>query len=127
MNTILAIIFTLQLGYIPEGITNQFDITGIEEQCFYTDLSVEFKILNIFFIGGYSRIYLTFTEMDFYPFEIYFGFSARIKFTENIEIGFKHTYIHPIIFSRQYYNNMGDNMDSYNEFYFKVKGEIKLF
>ena len=124
MNTFLAVLFMFQLGYAPTGIAGQYDVPESDGLCLYTDLGIEFKILDLFFIGGAAKTYFIFDEFNGFPFFAYYSFNAGIRFSKSFEIGWKHKCLHPVLSNQ---DNIG-RPDSYNEFYFKIQtDDIKLF
>ena len=123
MNTFLAIAFLFQIGYAPMGIAGQYDVPESDGKCLYSDLGIEFKILDLFFIKGATKTYFIFDEFHGFPFFAYYSFGAGIRFN-GIEIGYNHKCLHPVISNQ---NNIG-NTNSYDEIYFKIQtNDIKIF
>ncbi len=130
--SIVSIYYELQIGYLPQGIVPMYDLPAFLEdsKMVETTMSAELRLFNnLIFAGGYVRTYLEFEGLSGFPFQSYYGFSLGIRPTKNIEIGWKHVCLHAVVCSGNSSVTLDMNypVDSYNEIYVSIHGEIPLF
>ena len=124
MNTILAFIFALELGFVP--CNTQIDFINQDNFKGFTMLEAGFTLCDIVYVRGKAKTFIEIadTGYSFYPHQIDFTFDIGIKL-DNISFGFRHTCFHPVFLNNNI-NNTG-HLDRHEEIYLKIEGKINLF
>ena len=123
MNTILAFIFALELGFVPSNTMidwiNDDSIKG------FTTLEAGFTICDIFYVKGAAKTFIEFDKnlSNFLPLQSNYYIDIGFRF-DNISFGFRHFCHHPIIFL-PYYEAIGYNGGG-EEIYLQFKGKIDI-
>ena len=122
----LALFFALEVGVLPTGYLRTYEmviptcetLTG----CFYTDMEAEIEILDLFFIGGATKMYMDLYENEgsFKPNTVNLLFTAGIR-AQQLEIGFRHYCLHPVV-PWIYSNEMNLHWEgAYEEIYIRLE------
>lgn len=128
--SILQFNYGLELGWLPLN-TWWLHATGYtgEGKDFYVTLDAEIVLLKIIFVGGNVRTFMSLKndQINFSPSEVWYNFRAGLRFG-GLEIGFRHSCLHPII-PYIYLSGIGDiNAEGgYEEVYISFKGSVTLF
>ena len=91
----------------------------------YTDLSVEFLLLDIFYIGGGVRIPMTWAGDSFSPHATYYDFQTGVRLGP-VDVFWHHACRHPqMLYSYDYTTDVGWE-GAYDELGISIKGQIPL-
>lgn len=119
----LLLFFYIEFGFLPEGIFQLYERNEkfISSGSFYVDLYFEAEAFG-FFAGGQSKafIYKNSHNYAFSPDNIQFDFFTGYRYN-NIEIGFRHFCIHPIIPYYYFYESIVNYEGSYSELYLRIE------
>lgn len=123
MNTILAFLFALEMGFIPyNSQINWIDNNNFKS---FTILEAGFLICDLFYIKGTIKTFeeLSSDSFSFYPHQADYYFDIGIRY-EFFSFGFRHACFHPI--------NIGCNINhgylgQTDEIYFRIESNVKLF
>ena len=100
--TWLALYFALEIGLMPAGTIETYDIGRTYENMLggdcYATLETEILLWDMFFIGGDVRTEMNkmTTGKDFIPHTMNYGITFGMRI-DPIEFGFRHRCIHPVI------------------------------
>ena len=125
---VLDLNFWLRIGYCPNDVTALYETGFIDAPgnlTMLTDLAAELVFLDLIFIGGGARTYFSLQDLSSgLPFQVFYNFKAGIRIGKNIEIGWTHNCLHPVLSSHLFWNT---RIEVYDEIYVQFKGEINIF
>ena len=131
----LLFLFAFEMGMIPHGgfVMYECDPLFVEKlplvSTMYTDLSVEFQIIEIFYIDGSVRIPMflpmSWNDPSFQPHATYYDFQTGAKFGP-VDIFWHHTCRHPQMTYMYKYKLLSGWEGSYDEIGIRVEGQIPL-
>ncbi len=121
---IIMLLLSLEMGIIPAGHFRMYDFNKevYPAVSFYGDFNFEVQMFdNRLFYGIGNKIYIWKVKevRSFKPDAVNFIFFAGLRFSESVEIGFKHYCSHPI----KAWNQSGENNIFerwYEEIYIKL-------
>ena len=121
----LILLYFLELGYSPiyQSVnTLPYEYTR-NENIYYVHFDTEVLMLDHFFIGGSTKIFMQPVKdnYQFFPIENDFLFKAGLRF-KNIEAGFRHQCNHPILSNGV--SSQGKSYGGFEEFYVRVSNEF---
>lgn len=129
MSNVLAFVFWLSLGWAPDGIAPLYDTVLMPDQAhmlpLYTDLRAELVLLDTFFVYGDVLTNFNFGQGAGWPFSAYYAFGAGLRVGDWLEVGWKHTCLHPVLWTNYPVENARGG--AYNEFYVRLRGKVVLF
>lgn len=122
----LILLYFLELGYSP--FYQSLNVIPDEryyirnENVYYVHFGAEIVILDHFFIGGSTKIFIQpdATGYDFFPIEDDHLFNAGLRF-ENIEAGFRHQCNHPG--DSAGVQSQGKSYGGFEELYIKISSK----
>ena len=121
----LILLYFLELGYSP--FYSSLNVLPYEytrnENVYYIHFDAEVLILNHFFIGGSTKIFIQSNDANhnFFPIENDYLFKTGLRF-DNIETGFRHQCNHPgDSFGVQ---SQGKSYGGFEEFYIRISSEF---
>ena len=139
----LDFLFAFEIGFIPQGNFVMYDrqpevfyyegyyyypveVQQISlAQTIYTDLSVEFQFIEIFYIGGSVRIPMIWAGNSFSPHATYYDFQAGAR-VGPVDIFWNHACRHPqMTYAFNYTTDLGWE-GSYDELGIRFKGQLPL-
>jgi len=139
----LVFLFAFEIGLIPQGDFLMYDrqpevfyyegfyyypvtVTNIPlGPTFYTDLSVELQIIEIFYVGGSVRIPMVWIDGGFDPHSTYYDFQAGVRLGP-VDVFWHHACRHPqMTYAFSYTTDVGWE-GYYDELGIKVEGQIPL-
>ena len=123
MNTLLAFLFALEIGFIPTN--TQIDWVNENSIHGQTTLEAGFIICDLVYIKGTVKTFIELNEntgYSFFPHQADYSFDIGIKI-DFFSIGFRHACFHPVL------SNIGDRgyKGVTEEIYIRVEKKIKLF
>lgn len=129
MINILAILFSIEFGFLPIDNFELHQTWKTENyNNYYMENTIELSIYDIFYLGGDTRITASNINIkNFYLSEIWFNFFLTLKF-KGFEIGFRHFCEHPLMpyISK---NGIGEIIaeGAYEEIYIKYTAKVGIF
>ncbi len=123
----LILLYFIELGYSP--IYQSINIIPSDyeyirnENVYYIHFDIEVLILDHFFIGGSTKIFMQpdYKSYQFFPIENDFLFKVGFRF-DKIETGFRHQCNHPIMNSGV--QSQGKSYGGFEEFYIRISSEF---
>jgi hypothetical protein len=122
---LLAIIFILELGYVPEAqLWNYTNELIVEKHQLYSEFIVEAVFLDTFFITGgiETRTHKSTDFWGFVPIRDLYRFGAGVKL-DHFELGWRHMCTHPVAANWHFVTSQVSEA-AQDEFYLRISGEL---
>jgi hypothetical protein len=129
--TWLALFFILELGFLPDGYIETYEMTNIADSVeltgeFYVDMNAKVTLFDLFFIGGGTKCYMWKYNVGytFCPNTAGYSFIAGVNLGI-LEAGYRHYCYHPVMPWSYYRRSAMKWEGAYSEIYVRLEGSFR--